>query len=67
MALDRPCSAEAAQRPGVGWSPDELMVDGGRSGPAPDLGVPVGAELTGEAVAGGWDAADGWVAVETAR
>jgi hypothetical protein len=27
----------------------------------------VGAELTGDAAAGGWDAAEGWPAVERAR
>jgi hypothetical protein len=62
-----PCSAEGSQRTGAGGSPDGLAVEGGRSGPAPGFGVPVGAELTRDAVAGSWEAADGWLAVETAR
>jgi hypothetical protein len=53
LAWTDPRSAEAAQRPGAGWPPDGLVVEGGRSGPAPGCGLPVGVELTGGPVAGG--------------
>jgi hypothetical protein len=54
-----PRSAEAAQRPG--WPPDGWVVAGAAGG----RGLPVDAELTGDGVADGWEAADGRVA--TAR
>jgi hypothetical protein len=59
-----PATAEAVQRPVIGWPADGRVVEGGMPGP----GLVVGAGSSGEAaVPGGWDAADGWVAVERAR
>jgi hypothetical protein len=42
------------------------VVESGVAGPAPGCGLPVDAGSTGEAVPGGWAAADGWAAVEWA-
>jgi hypothetical protein len=59
-----PATAEAVQRPVIGWLPGERVVEGGVPGP----GLVVGTGSSGGAVVtGGWDAVDGWVAVEIAR
>jgi hypothetical protein len=58
-----PASAEAAQRPVIGWPPDGRVVEGGIPGP----GLVVGGGYSGGAVAWGWGAADGWEVVERAR
>jgi hypothetical protein len=59
-----PATAEAVQRPVIGWPPDERVVEGGMSGP----GLVVGAGYSGgAAVPAGWGVADGWEVDERAR
>jgi hypothetical protein len=64
LSLTVPATAEAAQRPVIGWPPDERVVEGGMSGP----GLVVGAGSSGgAAVPGSWGVADGWELAERAR
>jgi hypothetical protein len=62
-----PCSAEGPQGSVAGRSLRGLVVLVGVSGPGPGCGLALGKGSPGEAARGGWAAADGSLAVETAR